>query len=131
MQESLVDRVWDEMQKRVEEDLRAVVHYTPQSSAANLRSDVEDEYSATERLRVLDATIVRQLGLSDEVEDFNAGELDAFVRVFNTAWILSWRDPENVKSGFLVSLERDGSTATMDDLEYCIQFLEAEIQPEL
>ena len=129
--EALANDVWDELYERVQGDLRAVVRFTPTDYEGRLRSDVAETYDSDERERIIDETIIRQLGLTGEEGDMKVGELSAFVRQFDQAWVISWREPDDVKSGFFVSIQRDGDDATMADVEYCIQYLNEEIEPRL
>ena len=130
MERNLVDIVWDDLRERVGDDLRTVVQYDARSSAVKFRPDVREQYEQDERQQILDDAIVQQLSFSDQETVFKTGELRSFVRVFDEAWVLTWRDPSNVKAGFLISIQRDGD-ATMEDVEYCIQYLDDEIEPRL
>ncbi|RXK49148.1 hypothetical protein [Halorientalis pallida] len=131
MERDLVDVVWDDLHERVGEDLRTVVQYDAGSSVVQFRPDVEEQYEMTERQQILDDAIVQQLSFSDQGSVFKTGELRSFVRVFDEAWVLTWREPSNVKAGFLISIQRDGEVATMADVEYCVQYLDSEIEPRL
>ncbi|SDE79648.1 hypothetical protein [Halorientalis regularis] len=131
MDRDFVDGVWDHLHERLGEDLRTVVQYDAGSSAVTFRPDVREQYEADERQQILDDAIVQQLSFSDQGSVFKTGDLKSFVRVFEDAWVLTWRDPTNVKAGFLISIQRDGETATMADVEYCIQYLDEEIEPRL
>ncbi|AQL41302.1 hypothetical protein BV210_00600 [Halorientalis sp. IM1011] len=130
MERNLVDIVWDDLRERVGDDLRTVVQYDARSSAVKFRPDVREQYELDERQQILDDAIVQQLSFSDQETVFKTGELRSFVRVFDEAWVLTWRDPSNVKAGFLISIQRDGD-ATMEDVEYCIQYLDDEVEPQL
>ena len=130
MERNLVDIVWDDLRERVGDDLRTVVQYDARSSAVKFRPDVRKQYEQDERQQILDDAIVQQLSFSDQETVFKTGELRSFVRVFDEAWVLTWRDPSNVKAGFLISIQRDGD-ATMEDVEYCIQYLDDEVEPRL
>ncbi|WP_299268256.1 hypothetical protein [Halorientalis sp.] len=127
MGDDLVEDVWDELYERVGDDLRTVVQYDAASSTVKFRPDVKEQYGAAERRRIRDTTIVQQLNHSDQESMFETGEMKALVRVFDEAWVLAWHDPLNAKAGFLVSIQRDGDTATMADVEYCIQYLDDEV----
>jgi hypothetical protein len=131
MERDLVDVVWDALHERVGDDLRTVVRYDASSSAVKFRPDVRERYDLDERQQILDDAIVQQLSFSDQGSVFKTGDLKSFVRVFDEAWVLTWREPSNVKAGFLVSIQRDGEIATMEDVEYCIQYLDEEIEPRL
>ncbi|WP_424019055.1 hypothetical protein ACOZ4N_06175 [Halorientalis pallida] len=131
MDHDFVDVVWDHLHERIGEDLRSVVQYDAGSSAVTFRPDVREQYEQDERQQILDDAIVQQLSFSDQGSVFKTGDLKSFVRVFEDAWVLTWREPSNVKAGFLISIERDGETATMEDVEYCIQYLDEEIEPQL
>jgi hypothetical protein len=131
MDSDLVDEIWADLHERIGADLRTVVQYDAGSSAVKFRPDVREQYEMGERQQILDDAIVQQLSFSDQGSVFKTGDPKSFVRVFDDAWVLTWREPSNVKAGFLISIQRDGETATMDDVEYCIQYLDREIEPRL
>jgi hypothetical protein len=109
---STVDRVWTDVRDRVGEDLR-------------------DQYTRREDRAIVDDTVVRQLGLFDTERRFEAGELEANVHVFEEAWIIAWPDDLPSKSGLIVSTERDGDVATVGDVEWCLDYLNGEVDPSL
>ena len=131
MTESLVTRIWDDVTERVGDDLRVVTRYGPQEFETRMRDDVRAEYTDDENQRVVDDTIITQLGLRDTKAAFNRRRLHGVVRVFDDAWVLSWTDDIPKKSGVLVSIQRDGTTATMDDVDWCVRYLDDEIAPLL
>ncbi|PGF14643.1 hypothetical protein CP556_20640 [Natrinema sp. CBA1119] len=124
---SLVAGIWDDLFEQVGDDLRVVTRYKPTEFDTKMRDDVRAKYTCEEDRIVVDDTIVKQLGLDDTEEAFKTGDLHALVRVFDDAWILSWTDDLPKKSGLMISIQRDGATASMDDLEWCIQYLDTEI----
>ncbi|QIB75874.1 hypothetical protein GL213_02740 [Halogeometricum borinquense] len=129
MDDSLVVRVWGDVTERVGDDLRAVTQYEATSFATRMREDLRDVYDADDNQTIVDDTIVTLLSGRDSERTLETGEFRAFVRVFDDAWILTWVDGLPKKSGFLISIERDGETATMNDVEWCIQYLDEEIEP--
>ena len=131
MERDFVDEVWGDLHERVGDDLRTVVQYDAGSSAVKFRPDVRERYDLDEQQQILDDAIVQQLSFSDQGSVFKTGDLKSFVRVFDEAWVLTWREPSNVKAGFLISIQRDGDSATMEDVEYCIEYLDDEIEPRL
>ena len=131
MDTTRLNEVWDQIYDQVGEDLRVVVQYEATSTESIFRDDVKEKYDQKERQHIIDDTIVQQLNITDQEEEFHAGELESLVRVFESAWVLTWRKPSDIKAGFLISIQRDGYVATMSDLEYCIQYLNKEIKPRL
>lgn len=128
MAPGVVDRVWAEVSERVGDDLRVVTRYDGGRFDTRMRDDVRRLYTAAEDQRVVDDTVVDQLRVRDVAERFRAGPLRAHVLVFEEAWILAW--PSGSKSGVIVSLQRDGGTATAADVEWCIDYLAAELGPD-
>lgn len=122
-----IDDIWMDINDEVGEDLRGVVRYEASTFETRLRDDVREQYTAVEECMLVDDTIVKQLGLRDTERKFKTGSLNAFVHVFDDAYILSCPDTLPKKSGFIVLIERDESTTTMDNLEWCIQYLESEV----
>ena len=131
MEDELVDRLWEAVAERVGDDLRGVVRYAPTEFEVRLRDDVRDRYGSEDRVAVVDDTIVNQLSLANAESAYKAGRVEGFVRVFEEAWVLAWPDGSPGKSGVLVSIERTGSTASMDDVEWCLRYLDREIRPRL
>lgn len=131
MASDLTRRVWDEMYGRVGEDLRVVTRYEAGDFETVMRDDVRRQYTEGEDQRIVDEAIVDQLSLRREEGAFKTGGLRAIVRAFDDAWVMSWPDPLDGKSGIIVSIQRDGDVATMDDVEYCIRFLDDRITPVL
>jgi hypothetical protein len=129
MAESLVTRIWDDVTERVGDDLRVVTRYGPQEFETRMRDDVRAAYTDDEDREIVDDTIVKQLGLDDTETAFRTGRLHGVVRVFDDAWVLSWTDDLPKKSGVIVSIQRDGAAATMDDLDWCVRYLDDEIAP--
>lgn len=122
-----LDEVWNTVYEGVGEDLRVVTRYTASDFQTRMRDDVRKQYTSREDRAVVDDTIVKQLGLTDAESAFKAGKIQAFIRVFDDAYILSWPDGLPKKSGFIISVDRNGASATLADLEECIQYFENEI----
>ncbi|RQG97808.1 hypothetical protein [Natrarchaeobius chitinivorans] len=123
---SRAQTVWDAVYERVGEDLRVVIRYQPMDWGSVMRDDVREQYSRTETQALVDRTIVDQLSYRRQENAFDAGTLNAIARIFEEAWIVSCPDSVGQKSGLLVSIERNGDTATLSDVEWCIDFLEDE-----
>lgn len=128
---SIVDRVWTDLHERVGGDLRAVTRYDTREFETRMREDVRERYSESEDRAIVDDTIVRQLGLFDTERRFDAGRLEANLNVFERAWVLAWPDHLPSKSGLIVSIQRDGERATIQDVENCLGYLSEEIGPTL
>jgi hypothetical protein len=126
MSKTAVDTVWEAVYDRIGDDLRVVTRYDATDYETRMRDDIREKYTTDEDRQVVDDTIIKQLGLTESETAFNTGTVQAFIRVFDEAYILSWSDTLPKKSGFIVSIDRHGSTATMDDLEWCIQYLDGE-----
>ncbi|MFB6304034.1 MAG: hypothetical protein ABEH47_02620 [Haloferacaceae archaeon] len=126
MAAALVDRVWSDLSDRVGDDLRAVTRYQGGRFETRMRGDVRERYDRTEDQRIVDETVVDQLRGSDVSERFRAGDLRALVRFFEEAWVVSW--PDGPKSGVVVSIGRGGE-ATVDDVEWSIDYLEENVAP--
>lgn len=127
--ESIVERVRADLRERVGEDLRVVTRYESLEFETRMRTDVRERYTEREDRAIVDDTIVRQLGLSDTQRRFQAGELEANVHVFERAWVLAWPDHLPGKSGFIVSVQRDGDAATVADVEGTLEYLDEEVAP--
>jgi len=128
---SVVDRVWTDLRERVDEDLRVVTRYEAREFETRMREDVRERYTDREDRAIVDDTIVRQLGLFDTQRRFDAGELEANLNVFERAWVIAWPDDLPSKSGFIVSIQRDGDAATLADVEACLDYLDEEAGPSL
>ncbi|MFB6119566.1 MAG: hypothetical protein ABEJ68_00440 [Halobacteriaceae archaeon] len=116
------EEIWTDVSSQIGDDLRAVMRFTPTDHAAKMRPDVRETYTLEEKRNVADDTIVAQLGLSETERGIKAGELEAVVRVFGEAWVVSWADGQERKSGVNVSISRDGD-ATMADVAWCLDYL--------
>lgn len=123
MEESVLSEVWSTVHERVGEDLRAVVRFYPRNYETKLREDVDSKYDNRERQRVIDHVILEELGTKNTEAAVKGGDLLSLVRVFEDAWILSCTSEEGKKSGIIVSIERNGSNATMEDVQWCIDYL--------
>ncbi len=131
MDASLVDEVWDAVSARVGDDLRTVVRYEATSFEVRMREDLRDEYSAADDQAVVDTTIIHQLSLAEAENEVRTDPLRGLIRVFDDTWMLSRPDSFTAKSGFIVSIQRDGETSSMADVEWCIEYLDEEIAPRL
>lgn len=131
MPTTVVDAVWDEMYDRVGVDLRTVTGYDNIEFETRMREDVRAQYTDTDDVQIIDDTIVDQFSERRLEEKYNMGELHATVRYFDECWLVSWFYPGERKSGILVSIQRDGSEASFEDVEYCLEYLEAEIEPAI
>jgi hypothetical protein len=129
--EAIVDLVWTALHERFGEDLRVVTRYESREFETRMREDVRARYTAEEDRRIVDDVIVRQLGLFDTERRFDAGRLDATVHVFEQAWVIAWPHDLPSKSGFVVSIQRDGDVASVEDTEWCLDYLETEVGPSL
>lgn len=129
--EAIVDRVWASIHERVGEDLRVVTRYESLDFETRMREDLREGYTHREDREIVDDTIVRQLGLSDTERRFHAGALEANVHVFEEAWVVAWPDDLPSKSGMIVSIQRGGDVATVEDVEWCLDYLNEEVDPSL
>lgn len=130
MDDVLVDDVWDEMYQRVGEDLRAVTQYRGTTLETRMRDDVRAQYTAEEDSELITETIVNQMGEQRVDAQFKTGGLNGLIRVFDTAWVVTCANPANWKAGVLVSIQRGGSQASIEDTGACIRFLNQEIIPQ-
>ena len=130
MSEVSIDQIWDDITERVGDDLRGITLYEGTDLETRLRKDVREQYTRTEDRELVDNMIIDQLRLEETETAFNTGQYHAFVRIFDEAWFLSWADSLESKSGVVVSIQRNG-TASMDVLEWCLQYLNDEIDPLL
>jgi hypothetical protein len=130
MAEVSVDRIWDGITERVGDDLRGITRYEGTDLETRLREDVRDQYTRTEDKELVDNMIIDQLRLKETEIAFKTGQRHGLVRIFDEAWFLSWADSLEGKSGVVVSIQRNG-TESMDVLEWCIRYLNEEIDPLL
>lgn len=128
MSNSLVERIWTDVSDRVGDDLRVVTRYKGPEFETRMRDDVRSQYTPDEDQTIVDDTIIQQLSLERAENSFKAGSLNGLVRLFDEAWVLSWPDSLQTKSGVIVSIQRH-STASLDDLDWCAQYLNDEIKP--
>jgi hypothetical protein len=108
-----------------------VTRYETRAFETRMREDVRERYTDDEDRAIVDDVIVRQLGLLDTERRFDAGRLEATVDVLERAWVIAWPDGLPSKSGFIVSVQRDGDVATVEDVEWCIQYLNEGVGPTL
>ena len=131
MTATLAQTIWDALHERLGPDLRTVVRYDATGYTSRNRADVDELYDDEEGRRIVDQSIITQLSQQDLSAHLKTGDLEAVVRVFGDAWILTWPDPLEGKSGVYVSIEREGDTATMADVEWCLEYLETEVAPQV
>lgn len=117
-------RVWEPLHERFGEDLRAVTRYEGADYDTVMREDIRAKYSDAEDQTIVDETVVSQLGQGRLEGALKTGPLEAMVRVFDEAWVLSWPDSTAMKSGFIVSLDRGGEAARIDSVEEILDVLE-------
>lgn len=115
--------VWEVLFEKLGDDLRGVIRFQGTEYEAELREDVRQKYSSAEDRRVVDNAIINQLATPKTEEAYKTGELDAFVNVFDEAWVIILPMTIPSKSGYIVSVQRDGGTATMDDVDWTIDRL--------
>lgn len=128
---TVVDSVWNELHDRLGSDLRAVTGYDGIEFETRKRDDVQKSYTRTEDAQLIDQTVIGQLSERQMVEKFKSGDLHATIRVFDQTWVLTWLPPGDWKAGVLVSIQRDGPQATFEDLQYCIEYMESAVEPEI
>jgi len=131
MAESLVAAIWEAVSERVGEDLRVVTRYDGSEFETRMRDDVREQYTPSEDQEIVDATVVSQLAHREIERAHKSGTLRGVVRIFDEAWVLSWPDRIPGKSGVIVSIQRAGATATLDDAEWCLRYLDEEIAPRI
>lgn len=131
MPDSLVDEVWDDLVERLDDDLRVVTTYDVLNHETRMREDVRERYTPEEDREVVDDTILKHLSASGSERAFKTGELHGLVRIFDDAWVLSWAAESDEKVGVIVSVDRDGDVATLDDLDWCVEYLNEAVAPEL
>lgn len=127
--DSVVSTVWTAVSDRVGDDLRVVTHYEATDFETRMRPDVRERYTEAEDRSVVDDTIITQLAAGDAETPFETGAFYALIRVYEEAWIVSWTAELPAKSGVIVSIQRDGETATLADVEWCLEYLESEVAP--
>lgn len=115
--------VWEALHERFGDDLRAVTRYEGTDFETKMREDVRARYTDRQDQRIVDETIVSQLGMGSSVAAFEAGDLQSLVRVFDEAWVLTWPDAWDQKSGFIVSVQRDGEGGALGDADACLDIL--------
>lgn len=130
MSTDIIDRIWAEMTDRIGTDLRVVTQYDSRGYETRMREDVREQYSTEEDRELVDQTIVDQFSEQALSSQFKTGELEAVVRVFEESWVVFWAHRRDVKRGIIVSIERNGPIASMDDVDHCIQYLDSTIGPE-
>lgn len=131
MAKSLVENVWDDVYERMGEDLRAVTRYDATDFDTRMRDDVRARYTSDEDQRIVDDTIINQLSLRHTEDAFKVGDLDATIRVFEEAWIVTWPDSLPKKSGFIISVEREGESTGLQDIDWILRYLDDEIAPQI
>lgn len=128
MERDSVQDVWDHLESEFGEDLRVVTRYDGMEFTTRMREDIRAQYSTGEDRAIIDSTIIAQLQLDDVRDIVKAGEAKATIRVFERAWLLIYPDPHSRKSGFLVSLQRDGADS-FRAVEQTLEYLTEGISP--
>jgi hypothetical protein len=118
------DELWEKIFEQIGSDLRGGIEYNGVEYESVLREDLQKQYSDSEIQRIVNESIVLQLGVSDRPSGLKTGELNAFMRMYEQAWILSCPHPNKRKGGILVSIDQDRETATLPDIEQCMETLE-------
>jgi len=118
------DQLWEEIQEYLGSDLRAVVKYNGIEYDCSLREGLKEQYSESEIQRIVNETIVLQLGVSDRPSSLKTGELNALMRVYEEAWILSCPHQKKRKGGIMVWIDQDRKATTLPEVEQCMEFLE-------
>lgn len=129
MAQGLVDRIWKDLRLRVGADLRAVTEYEAHAFDTRMRDDVRESYTPEDGRELIDRTIIDQFSERAVDEQFKAGDLQAVVQVFVESWVVVRLHRHDVKRGTLVSIDRNGPNATMEDVDYCIEYLVDGIAP--
>ncbi|GAA0674514.1 hypothetical protein ACFQDG_13405 [Natronoarchaeum mannanilyticum] len=119
-----VDVVEEPIRERVGSDLRAIIAYDGREYDCTLRDDLAEQYSESEIRRIVNRSIVIQLGVRDHPSSLKTGDLDALVRTYEDAWLVGCPAPNRRKSGVLVSVARNGGDATFADVDECVRVLE-------
>ena len=130
MSRELVDDLWAALSEVVGPDLRVVTWHDGRTFETKMREDVREGYTPLDDQAVVDDIVGWQLRLPGVEDRHDSGELEAIVRVFDDAWVVAWPYSYADRSGVIVSIER-GGTATMDDVDACIEYLTREIAPRL
>ncbi|WP_424016581.1 hypothetical protein ACOZ4N_11810 [Halorientalis pallida] len=128
---TLCERVWDELVGRYGADLRAVIRYHPMEYETHMRDDVRAQYTDSDVQAFVDEAIVNQLSLESKVDEVDLGPFHGLVRIFDDAWVFIWPDSLDEKSGFLVTLQREGSAVGIDAIEEIDTYLTEEIEPRI
>lgn len=123
MNEPTAENLWDELHDQFGDRLRVVTRYDGATFKTVMREDLRAEYSSGDDQAIVDQTIVGQLNLTDMEEVFNAGALAAVVRIFETAYVISYPESLNGKAGVIVSLQRDNNSTQRTTVEDTIQYL--------
>lgn len=94
-----------------------------------MRDDGRESYTPEEDRELIDRPIIAQFSERAVDEQFKAGDLLAVVRVFEESWVDVWFHQHDVKHGILVPIDRNVPIATMEDNDYCIEYLADGIAP--
>ena len=122
------EELWERLHQKLGEDLRGVIRFDGTDREMVLRDDVREAYSAIEDRKVVDDAIISQLSAGDTQSTFKVGDLLGNVKIFEEAWVLQYPDSVPGKSGYIVSIQRTGGTASIADIEACLQVLSEAIQ---
>lgn len=116
--------VWNALHDRFGDDLRAVIRYDGEDMESLKRDDVRERSTPLDDREIVDGIIIRHLNFADNAPRFRAGSLDAIVRVFEDAHVISRPDSLARKSGFVVSIDRDCSVPVEQVVELLEEVLE-------
>ena len=118
-----VEILWDRLYEVFGDDLRGVIRYDSKKFDLVLRDDIDDRYTDLEDRRVVDDSIVTQIGAQQSQDTFKAGPLEGFVKIFEEAWVLTVPDSIPGKSGYIISIQRQGAETTIDEFERCLEIV--------
>lgn len=109
--------VWNALHEQFDDDLRAVIRYDGEDMESIKRDDIREQSMPLDDREIVDGIIVRHLNVADDVSRFRVGSLDAIVRVFENAHVISRPDSVDEKAGFVVSIDRDCSVSVEEVVE--------------
>lgn len=109
--------VWNALHEQFDDDLRAVIRYDGEDMESIKRDDIREQSMPLDDREIVDGIIVRHLNVADDVSRFRVGSLDAVVRVFENAHVISRPDSVDEKAGFVVSIDRDCSVSVEEVVE--------------
>lgn len=116
------DEAWGDLLDRFGGSLRSVTRFGPPGFETRMREDVRAQYTDYEDHRVVGEVILDRLPSERIEEEFKRGRLTGTVHIMDEAWVAVQTDPDDRKSGYLVTLDR-GTDVTMGDSEDCFEYL--------